>query len=41
VVDVLRMTSREPDLNIHVGGNTSCEALYRITPKIVVDFCNQ
>lgn len=41
VVEVLSMTSRKLSMNIHVGGNASCEALYRITSKMVTNFRDQ
>lgn len=38
VVKAFKITSDKMNVNIHVGGNASCEALYRITPKMVSDF---
>jgi len=38
VVEALAITGREKGAAVHVGGNGSCEALYRITPQMVADF---
>jgi hypothetical protein len=36
VVDALTMACNKRGEKIHVGGNVTCEALYRISPKMVV-----
>ncbi|MBN1452915.1 MAG: hypothetical protein JW963_17990 [Anaerolineales bacterium] len=41
VVEALQKNSNKPGPKIHVGGNASCEALYRITPQMVADFRSQ
>ena len=38
VVEVLAAACRERGATVHVGGNASCEALYRITPQMAEDF---
>jgi uridine phosphorylase len=38
VVDALTGAARAWHARIHVGGNATCEALYRITPQAVDDF---
>lgn len=38
VVEVLAAAGRERGATVHVGGNASCEALYRITPPMVEGF---
>jgi uridine phosphorylase len=38
VVEALSAACREQGATVHVGGNGSCEALYRITPQMVNDF---
>jgi uridine phosphorylase len=41
VVAVLAASARERGATVHVGGNASCEALYRITPEMVKSFQQQ
>jgi uridine phosphorylase len=41
VVEALTKASRKQDVRTHVGGNATCEALYRITPQMVSDFRQQ
>jgi uridine phosphorylase len=41
VVAALRDAARDRDVTTHVGGNASCEALYRITPEMVESFRNR
>jgi uridine phosphorylase len=38
VVEALAAAGRERGATVHVGGNATCEALYRITPEMVEDF---
>lgn len=38
VVEALAAACRERGATVHVGGNATCEALYRITPEIADDF---
>jgi uridine phosphorylase len=38
VVDALATACRERGIRHHVGGNATCEALYRITPQMAEDF---
>lgn len=38
VVNALAQASRKRGATVHVGGNATCEALYRITPRMVEDF---
>ena len=38
VVEALAAAGRERGATVHVGGNGSCEALYRITPHMADDF---
>ena len=38
VVEVLTAACRELGATVHVGGNASCEALYRITPQMAEGF---
>lgn len=38
VVEALTEACRERGATVHVGGNASCEALYRITPQMAEDF---
>ena len=38
VVDALRQACRARGVTVRVGGNATCEALYRITPKMVEQF---
>ena len=38
VVEVLAAACRERGAMVHVGGNASCEALYRITPQMAESF---
>jgi uridine phosphorylase len=38
VVQALAAAGREEGATVYVGGNGSCEALYRITPQMVADF---
>jgi uridine phosphorylase len=38
VVKALAAACRERGVTVHVGGNASCEALYRITPQMVEGF---
>ncbi|TEU10460.1 MAG: hypothetical protein E3J21_26290 [Anaerolineales bacterium] len=38
VVEVLAAACRERGARVHVGGNASCEALYRITPQMAKGF---
>jgi uridine phosphorylase len=41
VVAALAGSARKRGATVHVGGNASCEALYRITPEMGEDFRNQ
>ena len=41
VVGALEAACRGQGIGVHVGGNASCEALYRITPKMVEQFRQQ
>ena len=38
VVQVLQAACRARGATVHVGGNATCEALYRITPQMVTSF---
>lgn len=38
VVEILATACRERGATVHVGGNASCEALYRVTPQMVEEF---
>jgi uridine phosphorylase len=38
VVDALEAACRGQGIRVHVGGNASCEALYRITPQMAEQF---
>ena len=38
VVEALAAACRERGATVHVGGNATCEALYRITPKMAEEF---
>lgn len=38
VVEALSVACRERGATVHVGGNGSCEALYRITPRMAENF---
>ena len=38
VVDALFAACQEQESKSHVGGNATCEAIYRITPRMVEDF---
>jgi hypothetical protein len=37
VVEALAGAGRERGATVHIGGNATCEALYRITPQVVED----
>ncbi|MGA9349565.1 MAG: hypothetical protein WBW48_12300 [Anaerolineae bacterium] len=37
-VEALAMACRERGATVHVGGNATCEALYRITPEMAEEF---
>ena len=41
VVEALTAAGRTKGATVHVGGNASCEALYRITPQMTDDFRQQ
>ena len=41
VVDALEAACRERGIVVHVGGNASCEALYRISPQMAEQFRRQ
>jgi len=41
VVEALAAAGRERGATVHVGGNASCEALYRITPQMAAAFRGQ
>lgn len=41
VVATLVAAGRERGATVHMGGNATCEALYRITPAMVADFRRQ
>lgn len=41
VVEALTEAGRERGATVHVGGNATCEALYRISPQMVEDFREQ
>jgi uridine phosphorylase len=41
VVEALQQASRARGVTVHVGGNATCEALYRITPEMVEAFREQ
>jgi hypothetical protein len=41
VVEALSESCRKEGARVHVGGNASCEALYRITPEMVEKFRRQ
>ena len=41
VVEALVAACREQGGTVHVGGNGSCEALYRITPQMVDGYCER
>jgi uridine phosphorylase len=41
VVDALEEACRGQGIGVHVGGNASCEALYRITPQMAEQFRQQ
>jgi uridine phosphorylase len=38
VVEALAAACRERGATVHIGGNASCEALYRITPQMAEGF---
>jgi uridine phosphorylase len=38
VVEALAIAGRKRGAKVHVGGNATCEALYRITPQMVAGF---
>jgi uridine phosphorylase len=38
IVEALAAAGRAQGATVHMGGNGSCEALYRITPEMVADF---
>jgi len=40
-VEALQEASRARRVTVHVGGNATCEALYRITPEMVKQFREQ
>lgn len=41
VIGALKQICNERELRVHYGGVGSCEALYRISPRMVDDFCKQ
>jgi uridine phosphorylase len=41
VVTALAASAGEREAPVHIGGNASCEALYRITPEMVASFRRQ
>ena len=41
VVEALADSCRKHEARVHVGGNASCEALYRITPEMIEKFRKQ
>ena len=41
VVDALASACKEADVRFHIGGNGTCEALYRITPGMMMEYRNQ
>lgn len=41
VIEALAEACKEREVTSHVGGNASCEAMYRITPQMVKDFRKQ
>jgi uridine phosphorylase len=41
VIDALATAARKRGATVHVGGNVTCEAFYRITPQMVKDFRKQ
>jgi uridine phosphorylase len=38
VVEALVAACHAQEVKVHIGGNATCEALYRITPRMVTDF---